>query len=363
MNVKDTVVSFVLIPPIGHAVGVLIDIKTVDQRIAVGIDVPVVAAVVGRPASVKEPVELRHGTGRHRVGGGVIAVVVEHNIGEGIVPKHHVPVVGGVGSVELAVGRAVQHTAVVHRVVGGREGVGSVVIDNAAVPVVGVVQIGNAIVVVVPVNAVLKTITVHVGVHVVGSVVAIQTAVDLMEVVVVVEITIPVDVQGVDDAVVVVVDVVPVADAVAVPVVELRERGAAGLTARIWVRWVRVGLRWTVPCKNVGSGVERERIVLVLDVVIVKVVGKVCTTHGEVAKVVGGLRTAHVDIEPVVNAVVVLVERTHKVVVKIVVVVDFTIDVAVQVAVFTGDFEIHSGRAAHGHLSVGCTTGDGQDVA
>ena len=135
------------------------------------------------------------------------------------------------------------------------------------------------------------------------------------------------------------------------------------MTARIWVRWVRVGLRWTVPCKNVGSGVERERIVLVLDVVVVKVVGKVCAAHGEVAKVVRGLRTAHVDIEPVVNAVVVLVERTHKVVVKIVVVVDFTIDVTVQVAVFTGDFEIHGGRAAHGHLSVGCTTGDGQDVA
>ena len=221
MNVKDTVVSFVLIPPIGHAVGVLIDIKTVDERIAVGVDVPVVAAVVGRPASVKEPVELRHGTGRHRVGGGVVAVVVEHNISEGVVSEHHVPVVGGVGSVELAVGRAVQHTTVVHRVVRGREGVGSVVIDNAAVPVVGVVQIGNAIVVVVPVDAVFEAVTVHVGIHVVGSVVTIQATVDLVEVVVVVEITIPVDVQGVDDAVVVVVNVVPVADTVTVPVVEL----------------------------------------------------------------------------------------------------------------------------------------------
>ena len=135
------------------------------------------------------------------------------------------------------------------------------------------------------------------------------------------------------------------------------------MTSGVRVRWVGVGLRWTVPRENVGSGVKRERIVLVFDVVVVKVVGKVGTAHSEVAEVVRGLRTAHVNVEPVVNAVVVLVKRTQKVIVKVVVVVDFTIDVAVQVAVFTRDFEIHGGRAADGHLSVGCSTGDGQDVA
>ena len=135
------------------------------------------------------------------------------------------------------------------------------------------------------------------------------------------------------------------------------------MTSGVRVRWVGVGLRWTVPRENVGSGVKRERIVLVFDVVVVKVVGKVGTANSEVAEVVRGLRTTHVNVEPVVNAVVVLVKRTQKVIVKIVVVVDFTIDVAVQVAVFTGDFEIHGGRTADGHLSVGCSAGDGQDVA
>ena len=76
--------------------------------------------------------------------------------------EHHVPVVGGVGAVELAVGRAVQVTAVVHRVIWGAKGVGGVVIHDTAIAVVGIVQVGDAVVVVVPVDAVLETVAVNV---------------------------------------------------------------------------------------------------------------------------------------------------------------------------------------------------------
>ena len=183
-----------------------------------------------------------------------------------------------------------------------------------------------------------------------------------MEVVVVVKVTVPIDVQGVDDAVVVVIDVVPVADAVAVPVVELRERGSSSLTAWVWVDGVRVGLGWAVPRRDIGSGVEREGVVLVLDVVVVKVVRKVGSAHGKVAEVVGGLRAAHVDVEPVVDTVVVLVKRTQEVIVEVVVVVDFTIDGAVEVTVCARDFEVHAGDAAHGNLCVRSTARDGQHV-
>ena len=184
-----------------------------------------------------------------------------------------------------------------------------------------------------------------------------------MEVVVVVKVTVPIDVEGIDDAVVVVINVVPVADAITVPVVELRERGSSSLTAWVWVDGVRVGLRWAVPRRNIGSGIERERVVLVLDVVVVKVVRKVGTAHGKVAEVVGGLRAAHVNVEPVVDTVVVLVEGAQEVIVKVVVVIDFTIDGAIEVTVCTGDFEVHAGDAAHGNLCVRSTARDGQDIA
>ena len=103
MHVENTVVTFVLVPPIWHTVGVLVNVKTVDERVAVRIDVPVVSAVVGRPSGIEEPVEFGHDTWRDRVGRGVVAVVVEHHVSEGVVAEHHVPVVGGVGAVELAV--------------------------------------------------------------------------------------------------------------------------------------------------------------------------------------------------------------------------------------------------------------------
>ena len=70
--------------------------------------------------------------------------------------------VGGVGAVELAVGRAVQVSTVVHRIIRGAEGVSGVIIHDTAVAVVGVVQVGDAVVVVVPVDAVLKAVAVNV---------------------------------------------------------------------------------------------------------------------------------------------------------------------------------------------------------
>ena len=76
--------------------------------------------------------------------------------------EHHVPVVGGVGAVELTVGRAVQVTSIVHRIVRSAKRVGGIIIHDTAIAVVGVVQIGDAVVVVVPVDAVLKAVAVNV---------------------------------------------------------------------------------------------------------------------------------------------------------------------------------------------------------
>ena len=228
----------------------MVSIETVDERITVRINIPIVGAVVRRPSSEEEPVEFGYNAWRDRVGRGVVAVVVQDHVGEGVVLEDHVPVVGRVGSVELAVGRAIEGAAVVHGVVRRVESVRCIVINNTAISIVGVVEVGNTVVVIVPVNAVLKTIAVNIGVHVVGTVVSVQTTVDLMEVVVVVKVAIPVDIEHVDDTVVIVINVVPVADTVTVPVVELGERGATSLTARVWIDGVGVGLGWAVPCGN-----------------------------------------------------------------------------------------------------------------
>ena len=256
--------------------------------------------------------------------------------------EHHVPVVSCVCAVELAVGRPVEGSTVVDRVIRRGEGVGCIVIDDTTVAVVRIVQIGDTVVVVVPVNAVLETVTVNVGIDIVRTVVSVQTAVDLMQVIVVVKVAIPVNVENVNDTVVVVVNVVPVADAIAIPVVELGERSTSGLTSWVGVNGIGVGLSWTVPGGNVGCGVERERVVFVFDVVVVQVIGKVCTTNGEVAEVVRRGGSAHVGIEPVVNAVVVLVKGSAYIVVKVAVVVDFTIGCAVLVAVASWNFEVHA---------------------
>ena len=201
--------------------------------------------------------------------------------------EHHVPVVGGVCAVELAVGRPVEGPTVVDGVVRRGEGVGCIVINNTAVAVVRVVQIGDTVVVVVPVNAVLEAVAVNVGIDIVRAVVSVQAAVDLMEVVVVVKVAIPVNVENVDDTVVVVVNVVPVADAIAVPVVELGERSTPGLTSWVGIDGIGIGLSWTVPSGNVRSSIKRERVVFVFDVVVIQVIGKVCATNSKIAEVVG----------------------------------------------------------------------------
>ena len=46
VDVEDTIVALVLVPPIRHPVGVLVNVQTVDERVAVGINVPFVAPVV-----------------------------------------------------------------------------------------------------------------------------------------------------------------------------------------------------------------------------------------------------------------------------------------------------------------------------
>ena len=270
--------------------------------------------------------------------------------------------VRGVVSVNLGVGAAVQQAPVVHGVVGRTEGIGVVEINNATVAVVRVVQIGDAIVVVVPVNAVLQTVAVHVGVQIVGPVVTVQRTVDDVEVVVVVQVAVPVDVQCVHDAVVVIVNVVPVADPITVPVVELGIGCTTGLAARIRIDRVGVGLRGAVPRGHISSTVKREGVVLVLDVVVVKVVGKVSTAHGEVAEVVRRGGATHVSVKPVVDAVVVLVKRSAHVIVKVAVVIQFTIDDAVVVAVATGDFEVQGVHAGDRDGGVGISGGDGHRV-
>ena len=277
--------------------------------------------------------------------------------------EHHVPIIGGVGAVELAVRRTVERATVVDRVVRGLERIGCVKVNDTAISVVGIVQVRDAVVVVVPVDAVLEAVAVDVGIDVVGPVVSIQATVDLMQVVVVVKIAVPIDVQHVDDAVVVVVDVVPVADAVAVPIVELRERCSAGLAAWVRIDRVWVGLRRAVPRGDVGGCIKRERIVFVLDVVVVQIVRSVGTTHGKVAEVVGGGRTAHVRVKPVVNAVVVLVKRTADVIVEVVIVVNLAIDDVVVVAVGTGNLEVGRGDAGDGQVALGIASEDGDLVA
>ena len=276
--------------------------------------------------------------------------------------EHHVPVVGGVGAVELAVSRAVESTAVVDGVIGRSEGVGGVEVNNSTVSVVRVVKIGNTVVVIVPIDAVFEAVAVDVRVHVVRTVVSVQTSVDLVQIVVVVKVTVPVDVENVDDAVVVVINVIPVADTVTVPVVELGERGSASLTLRVGVGWVGVGLCWTVPCGDNRGCIEWERVVFVLDVVVVKVVRQVSAAHGEISEIVGRGRTTQIRVKPIVNAVVVLVKRSADIVVEVVIVIDFAVNIAVLVAVCARNLKVDAGYTRDGDFSCGVTTRDGDGV-
>ena len=109
-----------------------------------------------------------------------------------------------------------------------------------------------------------------------------------MEVSVIVKVAIPIDVENIDDSVVVIVDVFPVEYTVSIPVVELREGGASRLTSWIWVDRVWIGRGWTVPCDNVSCFVEREAVVLVVDVIVIEVVFEVrcISAHQNVSKIV-----------------------------------------------------------------------------
>ena len=363
VHVEDAVVAFVLVPPVGHAVTVLVGVEAVDQGVAVAVDVPLVAAVVAVPAGVVVPVELGDGARRGRVGGAVVAVVVDHHLGEGVVLVHHGPVVRGVVAVALAVQAAVEEAAVVDGVEGRLEVVVQVRVEHPAVAVVRVEDVGDAVVVVVPVHVVFKAVTVDVRVDGVDAVVAVQRTVDGVKIGVVVEVTVVVNVERIDDAVVVVVHVVPVADAVAVPVVELREGGAPDGALRVGVGRVGVRQGRAVPSGHFGGGVEREGVVFVGDAVVVGVVLDVRRTSGHqgVAKVVRARGAAHVGIEPIVDAVVVLVEGAEAVVVEVLVVVHLTIDGPVTVCVRSRDVEDEGAHGAdvHGSAKVAAVDGDG----
>ena len=158
-----------------------------------------------------------------------------------------------------------------------------------------------------------------------------------MKISIVVEIAIPVYVENIDDSIVVVIDVFPVENTVSIPVVELGERGATGLTSWVWVDWVRVGCCWAVPPDDVSCLVEWETVVLVVDVVVVKIVLKVgCITADEnVSEVIWACCPTEFWIEPIVNSVVVLIERSKAVVIKVLIVIDFTIEASLAVCIST----------------------------
>ena len=154
-----------------------------------------------------------------------------------------------------------------------------------------------------------------------------------MKISIVVEVAIPVDVENIDDSIVVVVDVFPVENTVTIPVVELGERGSAGLTSWVWVDWVWIGCCWAVPPYDVSCLIEWETVVLVVDVVVVKVVLEVgCITADEnVTKIVWACCTPKFRVKPVVNSVVVLIEWSKAVIIEILIVIDFTIETCLAV--------------------------------
>ena len=365
VHVEDAVVAFVLVPPVGHAVTVLVGVEAVDQGVAVAVDVPLVAAVVVVPAGVVIPVELGDGARSGRVGGAVVAVVVDHHLSEGVVMVDHGPVIRGVVAVALAVQAAIEEAAVVNGVEGRLEVVVQVRVEHTAVAVVGVEDVGDAVVVVVPVHIVLEAVPVDVRVHGVDAVVAVQRTVDGVKIGVVVEVAVVVNVERIDDAVVVVVHVVPVADAVAVPVVELGEGSAPNGALRVGVGRVGVRQRRTVPGGHFRGGVEREGVVFVGDAVVVGVVFDVRRTSGHqgVAEVVGARGAAHIGVEPIVHAVVVLVEGAESVVVEVLVVVHLTIDGAVAVGVRPRHVEDDGAHGADVHGSAKVAAVDGNGVA
>ena len=80
VHIEDAVVALVLIPPVWQSVTVLVGVDTVDERVAIEVDVKVIVAIVWAPLHENIPVHL----GNFAVGYGpvvvVVAVVVEDEI-------------------------------------------------------------------------------------------------------------------------------------------------------------------------------------------------------------------------------------------------------------------------------------------
>ena len=111
------------------------------------------------------------------------------------------------------------------------------------------------------------------------------------------------------------------------------------MTLWIGIHGVGVRLCWTVPGSNDCIVVQWERVVFVVDVVVVRIVGNICTANGKVSEIVRSACTSHVGVKPIVNSVVVLVKRSAKVIVKVAVVVNFTINYVVTIAVSSRNLE------------------------
>ncbi len=182
-----------------------------------------------------------------------------------------------------------------------------------------------------------------------------------MKVCVVVEVAIPIDIECIDDPVVIVINVIPVGNTIAIPIIELGERGALRGAAWIWIHGVWRRHCWAVPSSDIRCLVQWERVVFVLDLIVVKIVFEVAcvATHRDVAEVVRGGCSAHVRIEPIVDGVVILIERTEAVVVEVLIVINLTVDVAVVVPICTRDFEIDVVDAGDGDRCAPVATADG----
>ena len=110
VNVEDTVVSFVLVPPIRQTVCVLVNVETVNERISIAVNIPLISTVVRRPAREEEPVEFRNVSCCWRVGSTIITVVINHHVREWVVPENHSPVGVDVGGVILVVATSVKRS-------------------------------------------------------------------------------------------------------------------------------------------------------------------------------------------------------------------------------------------------------------
>ena len=197
-------------------------------------------------------------------------------------PEDHGPVGVEVVGVVLIVDATIESTEVADRVERSLECVVEIWVNRSTVSIIWVVKVGKTIVVVVPVDVVFETVSVNIRIDSIRAVVTVQSTVDGVKVSIIVEVTIPVNVKDIDDSIVVVVNVFPIENTITVPIVELGERSTAGLTSWIWVDRVWIGCCWTIPSNDVSCLIERETIVLIVDIVVIKVVLEVgCITANQ----------------------------------------------------------------------------------